>query len=206
MQRQENPTELSCLWIKVVRVSCIAAACCERQIMWLKHLVIVVLYDFWTVMLYISVDMEGLLVGKKRTRLSGKVVLALLGNFSKTGIGKQFFFFSWKKYPGVLSSLEIQNFVKKTNPNPKKAKPKNPKMKPKPKQPNKMIPQNSCQCFLGLCKAYWAASAQLLKLQLMLIVSSLVGEGFMLTVKLSCQLGHFFPEVVLMPIMDLMWR
>lgn len=149
MQRQENPTELSCLWIKVVRVSCIAAACCERQIMWLKHLVIVVLYDFWTVMPYISVDMEGLLVGKKRTRLSGKVVLALLGNFSKTGIGKQFFFFSWKKYPGVLSSLEIQNFVKKNQPKPEKSKNKKPQNETKTKATKQNDPSKFLSVLVG---------------------------------------------------------
>lgn len=68
--------------------------------------------------------------GTDRTRFNGEVVLALLGNISKTGIGKQFFFFFLKaKYLSVLSSLEIQDFLKKTqqnNPNQSKAQTKKP--------------------------------------------------------------------------------
>lgn len=87
-----------------------------------------------------------LIGGKERTRLSGTIVLALLGSFSKTGIGKQFFFFSWKKYPGVLSSLEIQNFVKKNQPKPEKSKNKKPQNETK----TKATKQNDPSKFLSL--------------------------------------------------------
>lgn len=146
-------------------------------------------------MLYISVDLEGFLVGE-RTRLNGEVVLALLGNINKTGIGKQFFFFFFflkAKYLSILSSLEIEDFFKnKTTQTRTKHKQKPPEIKLQPQHPKKMMPENSCHCLLGLCKAYWAAGAQLLELQLMLMAGSSVGEGSMLIIKLSCQLWHFF--------------